>query len=39
VLDAAGGVETLPLMTKDALAEWLVDRIALALGGDSDRTA
>ncbi len=32
VLDAAGGVEALPLLTKDALAEWLVDRIALALG-------
>jgi phosphopantothenoylcysteine decarboxylase/phosphopantothenate--cysteine ligase len=39
VLDAAGGVEALPLMTKDALAQWLVDRIALTLGGDSDRTA
>ena len=28
VLDAAGGVESLPLLTKDALAEWLVERIA-----------
>ena len=33
VLDAAGGVEALPLLSKDALAEWLVDRIALTLGG------
>src|SRR4051794_40057452 len=32
VLDAAGGSEALPLMTKDALADWLVERIALALG-------
>ena len=24
VLDAAGGVEELPLLTKDALADWLV---------------
>ena len=28
VLDAAGSVEELPLLTKDALADWLVDRIA-----------
>jgi phosphopantothenoylcysteine decarboxylase/phosphopantothenate--cysteine ligase len=34
VLDAAGGVETLPLLTKDALAEWLVERIAIALAND-----
>ena len=32
VLDAAGGVEALPLLTKDALADWLVERIAIALG-------
>ncbi len=32
VLDASGGVEALPLMTKDALAEWLVDRVGTALG-------
>ena len=32
VLDAAGGVETLPLLTKDALADWLVERVAIALG-------
>jgi phosphopantothenoylcysteine decarboxylase/phosphopantothenate--cysteine ligase len=32
VLDAAGGSEALPLMTKDALADWLVERIARALG-------
>ena len=33
VLDAAGGVEDLPLLTKDALADRIVDRIAEALGG------
>jgi phosphopantothenoylcysteine decarboxylase/phosphopantothenate--cysteine ligase len=33
VLDAAGGAEALPLMTKAALADWLVDRLAVALGG------
>jgi phosphopantothenoylcysteine decarboxylase/phosphopantothenate--cysteine ligase len=32
VLDAQGGVEELPLMAKDALADWLVERIAGALG-------
>ena len=32
VLDATGSVEALPLLTKDALADWLVERIALALG-------
>jgi phosphopantothenoylcysteine decarboxylase / phosphopantothenate---cysteine ligase len=31
VLDAAGGVEALPLLSKDALADWLVERIAIAL--------
>ena len=36
VLDAAGRAESLPLMTKDALAEWLVDRIALTLGARPD---
>jgi phosphopantothenoylcysteine decarboxylase/phosphopantothenate--cysteine ligase len=38
VLDAAGGVEHLPLLTKDALADWLVERLAIALrtrGGSS----
>jgi len=39
VLDAAGGVQPLPLMTKDALAEWLVDRIALALAADPHTSA
>jgi phosphopantothenoylcysteine decarboxylase/phosphopantothenate--cysteine ligase len=34
VLDAGGGVEELPLLSKDALAEWIVDRIAASLGGD-----
>jgi phosphopantothenoylcysteine decarboxylase/phosphopantothenate--cysteine ligase len=34
VLDAGGGVEQLPLLSKDALAEWIVDRIAASLGGD-----
>jgi phosphopantothenoylcysteine decarboxylase/phosphopantothenate--cysteine ligase len=28
VLDAAGSVEALPLLTKDALADWLLERIA-----------
>ena len=37
VLDAAGGVEALPLLTKDALADWLVERIAIALGTESGR--
>ncbi len=32
VLDAEGGAEALPLMTKAALADWLVERIALTLG-------
>jgi len=34
VLDAGGGVEELPLLSKDALAEWIVDRIAASLGED-----
>jgi phosphopantothenoylcysteine decarboxylase/phosphopantothenate--cysteine ligase len=32
VLDASGSIEELPLLTKDALADWLVERIAGALG-------
>ena len=32
ILDAAGAVEELPLLTKDALADWIVDRIVAALG-------
>jgi phosphopantothenoylcysteine decarboxylase / phosphopantothenate---cysteine ligase len=39
VLDAAGAVETLPLLTKDALADWLVERLALALGPNPDPSA
>jgi phosphopantothenoylcysteine decarboxylase / phosphopantothenate---cysteine ligase len=39
VLDAAGGVEALPLMTKDALAGWLVDRIGNMLGTIRDPSA
>jgi phosphopantothenoylcysteine decarboxylase/phosphopantothenate--cysteine ligase len=39
VLDAAGGVVALPLLTKDALADWLVDRIARALGPSPDHCA
>jgi phosphopantothenoylcysteine decarboxylase/phosphopantothenate--cysteine ligase len=39
VLDAAGRVEALPLLTKDALAEWLVERLALALGPNPDPSA
>lgn len=39
VLDAAGGVEALPLMTKDALAEWLVGRVARMLGTIADPSA
>jgi phosphopantothenoylcysteine decarboxylase/phosphopantothenate--cysteine ligase len=38
VLDAGGGVEELPLLSKDALAEWIVDRIAASLGGDLHST-
>jgi len=34
VLDAGGGVEELPLLSKHALAEWIVDRIAASLGED-----
>jgi phosphopantothenoylcysteine decarboxylase/phosphopantothenate--cysteine ligase len=32
VLDGSGNVEELPLLTKDALADWLLDRIAGSLG-------
>jgi hypothetical protein len=39
VLDAAGGVESLPLLTKDALADWLVERIAIALGTNREPSA
>jgi phosphopantothenoylcysteine decarboxylase/phosphopantothenate--cysteine ligase len=39
VLDAQGGTEELPLMSKDALADWLVERIALALGANPDTSA
>jgi phosphopantothenoylcysteine decarboxylase/phosphopantothenate--cysteine ligase len=38
VLDAGGGVEELPLLTKEALADRIVDRIATALGGDREST-
>jgi phosphopantothenoylcysteine decarboxylase/phosphopantothenate--cysteine ligase len=39
VLDAQGGVESLPLMSKDALADWLIERIAVALGTIGDPSA
>jgi len=39
VLDAVGGVETLPLLTKDALANWLVERVAIALGTNREPSA
>jgi phosphopantothenoylcysteine decarboxylase/phosphopantothenate--cysteine ligase len=39
VLDAEGGVEELPLLSKDALAEWIIDRIAESLGGDPHPSA
>jgi phosphopantothenoylcysteine decarboxylase / phosphopantothenate---cysteine ligase len=39
VLDPGGRVDDLPLMTKDALAEWLVERIALALRAIPDPSA
>jgi phosphopantothenoylcysteine decarboxylase/phosphopantothenate--cysteine ligase len=39
VLDADGGAEALPLMTKAALAGWLVERIARALGTIHHRSA
>jgi phosphopantothenoylcysteine decarboxylase/phosphopantothenate--cysteine ligase len=32
VLDASGSVEELPLLSKDALADWLLERIAKSLG-------
>ena len=32
VLDAAGTVEELPLLSKDALADWLIERIETLLG-------
>jgi len=38
LLDAAGGAEELPLLTKDALADRIVDRIVAALRGDPDST-
>ncbi len=37
VLDADGGAEALPLMTKAALAGWLVERIARRLGRSTTR--
>jgi phosphopantothenoylcysteine decarboxylase / phosphopantothenate---cysteine ligase len=39
VLDAQGGADALPLMTKDALAGWLIERVALALGTIPDPSA
>jgi len=39
VLDAAGGVEALPLLTKDALADWLVERVSVALGTNGEASA
>jgi len=39
VLDAAGGVEELPLMSKEALADRLVERIARALGAIPEASA
>ena len=39
VLDSGGRADDLPLMTKDALAGWLVERIALALRAIPDPSA
>jgi phosphopantothenoylcysteine decarboxylase / phosphopantothenate---cysteine ligase len=39
VLDASGGVEELPLLTKDALAEWLLERVVRSLGGGAGPSA
>jgi phosphopantothenoylcysteine decarboxylase/phosphopantothenate--cysteine ligase len=39
VLDAAGSVEELPLLTKDSLADWLLERIAGLLPGAGDPSA
>jgi phosphopantothenoylcysteine decarboxylase / phosphopantothenate---cysteine ligase len=39
VLDSGGRADDLPLMTKDALAGWLVERIALALRAVPDPSA
>ncbi len=39
VLDSGGRTDDLPLMTKDALAGWLVERIALALRAIPDPSA
>jgi phosphopantothenoylcysteine decarboxylase/phosphopantothenate--cysteine ligase len=33
ILDAAGGVEELPLQSKTAVAEYIIERVAVALGG------
>jgi phosphopantothenoylcysteine decarboxylase/phosphopantothenate--cysteine ligase len=34
VLDASGSVEELPLLSKDALADWLLERIANSLASN-----
>jgi phosphopantothenoylcysteine decarboxylase/phosphopantothenate--cysteine ligase len=39
VLDAAGSVEELPLLTKDSLADWLLERVAGLLRGGGDPSA
>jgi phosphopantothenoylcysteine decarboxylase/phosphopantothenate--cysteine ligase len=39
VLDAAGSVEELPLLSKDALADWLLERIAGLLQDAGDPSA
>jgi len=39
VLDTNGGADALPLMTKAALAGWLVERIANTLGTIADQSA
>ena len=38
-LDASGGVEELPLLPKDEVAERVMDRVVELLGGDSDEQA
>jgi phosphopantothenoylcysteine decarboxylase/phosphopantothenate--cysteine ligase len=39
LLDASGGMETLPLMSKPAVAEKIIDRLVVLLGGGSKPSA
>jgi len=39
LLDASGGIETLPLMSKSAVAEKIIDRLVTMLGGEPPQLA